>query len=205
MGFDPEFSGDLAIKEAPGRRGWRLGRRMALLLLAFSGCHLLMTGSPVPLWHVEHLRNPTSVKAVGESFLVLKDGREVPLPFIRKIPKANPAFLRALKLGVEIGEGGEVIGLIDTPRMCGHNPVWWYRRRANLSDLAGVLNPDGIDDSIVEPETIRFLKEKESRVSRRNGLPFYVMGELAKMRRVYEAYSDKRVKEAALNHSDGSD
>lgn len=203
MPEDPYFDGDPIKKAVPSRWWWWTGRLVLYPLLALSGCHMLLTGSPVPLRHVERLHDPIAVTAIGEEALVLADGRRVRLPFIRNLPQGDPAFARALEYGVEVGEGGEVYGLIDTPRECGNDPVWFYRQRANLSDLAGLLNPAGIDDSIVHPDEIRLLKEDDRRAPGRNGMPYYIMGQLARMRRVYEHHSGRLESEAHITHPDG--
>jgi hypothetical protein len=84
--------------------------------------------------------------------------------------------------GVEVGQDGEVAGLITTYPLCGNDPYLWYTKRINLSDLAGFMDPDGIDDSIVHPDEIEFLKENESRSLDRHGLPFSLMSKAGKMR-----------------------
>jgi hypothetical protein len=71
--------------------------------------------------------------------------------------------------------------------MCGNDPFVWIARRINLSDLAGIMDPDGIDDSIVHPDEIKDLKENESGRIDRHGLPSDVMGRIRHMRSIYEA------------------
>jgi hypothetical protein len=46
-----------------------------------------MTGSPVPLWHIEDLDAPVGVRAVTEHHPILADGREVRLSFIKTVPR----------------------------------------------------------------------------------------------------------------------
>ena len=188
MVVDPFFSND-PPKPVRGRRGWWIKRIVLYPLLTLSGCHMLLTGSPVPLWHIERLNNPIAVTTVGDT-LVLANGRRVRLPFIKTIPKDDPVFVRALEHGVEVDEKGEVFGLIDPPRMCGNDPVIFYRKRANLSDLAGILNPGGIDDSIVHPDEVRSLKENARWSLDYNEMPYNVMGKLGGMRRVFDHYAD---------------
>ena len=112
---------------------------------------MLLTGSPIPLWYTERLDHPVVVKEVTDKTLVLADGRSVLLPFIKRLPRNDPVFLKALKHGVEVGQDGEVVGLITVYPFCGNDPYHWYTKRINLSDLAGFMDPDGIDDSIVLP------------------------------------------------------
>ena len=83
-------------KANASRLGVRLRRWVLYPLLALAGCHMLGTGSPVPLWHIERLDHPVGVKAVQDDALVLEDGRRVQLPFIKKLPKGDSAFDGAL-------------------------------------------------------------------------------------------------------------
>ena len=148
---------------------------------------MLMTGSPVPLWYTERLDHPVVVKEVTDKTLVLADGRSVALPFIKRLPRNDPVFLKALKHGVEVGQDGEVVGLLTVYPSCGNDPYVWYTKRINLSDLAGFMDPDGIDDSIVPAELIKDLKENESRSLVHHGLPLDVMGKARNVRSIYRA------------------
>lgn len=73
----------------------------------------------------------------------------------------NRLFQAALAQGVEVGPHGEIQGLLWCDRGCGLDPVRWRRLRVNLSDLTGALNPAGIDDSLVPPDTVKFLHEHQ--------------------------------------------
>ena len=148
---------------------------------------MLMTGSPIPLWYTERLDHPVVVKEVTDKTLVLADGRSISLPFIKRLPKNDPVFLKALKHGVEVGRDGEVVGTLKVHRTCGNDPILWINKRINLSDLAGFMDPDGIDDSIVLPEAIKDLKENENRSLDRHGLPYMVLHKAYKVRQIYEA------------------
>jgi hypothetical protein len=193
MVVDPEFSDIGKDKSKPMTRRW--ARWLFIYsVLGLAGCHMLMTGSPVPLWYTERLDHPVVVKEVTDKTLVLADGRIVSLPFITRSPRNDPVFLKALKHGVEVGQDGEVVGLIREYRTCGNDPYLWVERRNNLSDLAGFVDPDGIDDSIVPVEVIEDLKENESRALDHHGLPFSLMSKADKMRSIYEA-SKSRVEE----------
>ena len=200
VGFDPDFSGDEGDEAGPRRR-----RRRAWVypLLALSGCHLLMTGSPVPLWHIERLDHPVPVRAIGQGALVLADGRQAKLPFLKALPKGDPVFARALEHGVEVDGSGAVYGLIDPPRICGNDPVVFYRERVNLSELAGLLNPDVMDDSIVSPERIRDFKGLTHPLRLRRGLPYDVMGQLRRVRSIYESAAGRAQGGTVSIHPDG--
>ena len=201
MVIDPYFTDSGKTKAVPYRCRWRLRGARDYPLPALSGCHMLMTGSPVPLWHIERLDHPVSVRSVGEDALILADGRRVKLPFIKRLPKGAPVFLRALAHGPEVTPGGEVFGLIDPPRMCGNDPVVFYRERINLSELAGLLDPDGIDDSIVHPDEIQFLKETCTRTADRHGMPFNIMRQARRLQRIYEFAKEWPKGGAIVTHS----
>lgn len=184
---DPDFS-DIGKEKSKPRKGWPWARWLLVYpLLGFAGCHMLLTGSPIPLWYSECLDHVVLVKELTDKNLVLADGRSVSLPFIKRLPRNDSVFLRALKHGVEVGQDGEVVGLLTVYRMCAHDPCVWVERRINLSDLAGFMDPDGIDDSIVHPDEIKLLKENEGRSLDSHGLPFFVMGKAHNMRSIYEA------------------
>lgn len=130
-------------------------------LLIVGGCHTLMTGSPIPLWYREKLDAPVQVLAATEENLVLRDGRKITLPFITRIPHDNPLFQAAIADGIEVTSDGEAFGLIWLDRFCGNDPTWWRRLRVDLSDLAGALQPEGIDDSTLHVEAKAFLEEQK--------------------------------------------
>jgi len=152
---------------------------------------MLMTGPPIPLWYSERLEHPVVVKELTDHAIVLADRRSVSLPFIRRLPKNDPVFLKALKQGVELAGNGEVLGLIAVRRYCGNDPYVSRTYRINLSDLAGFMDPDGIDASIVPAEAIRDLNENESRSLDHHGLPFLIMDKTRRVRAIYEACAAK--------------
>ncbi len=127
-------------------------------LLLCSGCHMLRTGSPIPLWHLESLNSPLAVQEITNQFLLLENGQKVTLPMIQRIAASQPLFRMATEQGVEIQNDGEVVGLVWLERNCGNDPCVWSRVRINLSDLSGALEPDGIDPDKLSIETIQDLK-----------------------------------------------
>jgi hypothetical protein len=140
---------------------WKWLRWLLLYpVLIVGGCHTLMTGSPIPLWYIEKLDAPVSVAAASDDNLILHDGRTITLPFIKKIPHENPLFRAAIADGVEVTNDGEAFGLMWSDRFCGNDPVVWRRLRANLSNLAGALNPEGIDPAFLHPDWKSFLVER---------------------------------------------
>lgn len=160
-------------------------------LLIVGGCHTLMTGSPIPLWHLEKLDAPITVSATTEDHLVLQDGRTISLPFIKTIPHDNPLFKAAIANGIEITGDGEAYGLMWTDRFCGNDPVAWRRLRVNLSNLAGVLRPEGIDPAAVDTETISQLeKNARSGPNSSHDRGHLSMWDAVKMRTLREAFDD---------------
>jgi hypothetical protein len=183
---DPEFS-DIGKNKPKPRTVWRWAARLLVYpLLGLSGCHML-TGSPIPLWYTERLDHSVVVNKVTDKTLILADGRSIPLPFIKLLPGNDPVFLRALKHGVEVGQDGELVGLLTVYPDCGNDPCHWYTKRINMSDLAGFMDPDGIDDSIVPRAEIKSLKENESRSLGPHGLPYMVLNKAYKVRQIYKA------------------
>jgi hypothetical protein len=196
MVVDPEFS-DVGKNKSKSRTGWSWLRCLLVYpLVGFAGCHMLLTGSPIPLWYTERLDHPVVVKEVTDTRLVLADGRSISLPFMKRLPKNDPVFLKAMKHGVEVGRDGEVVGVVKINRTCANgDPFVWIGRRINLSDLAGFMDPDGIDDSLVLSEEIKMLKDDESRLLDCQGVPLYVMGKARRIRQIYEA-AQGRVEQA---------
>jgi len=139
---------------------WKTARLFVLYpLVAISFCYLLLTGSPIPLWHLEELRSPVAVCRATAEHLELADGRTIKLPYVRKIPFRNPLFQTALEHGVEINDDGEVFALMWQDPICGNDPVVWKRFRINLTDLAAALDANGLDDELVSTETIEYISE----------------------------------------------
>ena len=142
---------------------WRKSIRWLVLYpaLAFAGFLTLLTGSPLPLWHIESLNSPFAVRSISASHLVLDDGREVALPFIKELPSENPLFLAAISNGIEISPCGEAFGLMWLDRNCGNDPVVWRRLRTNLSFLSAALHPAGIDEARIHPDAIAYIQENK--------------------------------------------
>lgn len=113
----------------------------------------------------------------------------------------DPVFLKALKRGVEVRQDSEVVGLITTYPSCGNDPCDWYTKRINLSNLAGFMDPDGIDDSIVDPDAIKDFKVNESKSLDGHGLPYFLMSRVSKVRQIYEASKRRVAQEPTLTRS----
>jgi hypothetical protein len=129
--------------------------------LAVAGCNTLLTGSPIPFWHIESLVNPVAVHSVSQTHFELEDGRKVALPFIKEIPSENPLLLAAISNGIEISPCGEAFGLMWLDRNCGNDLVVWRRLRTNLSLLSAALHPAGIDEARIHPDAIAYIQENK--------------------------------------------
>jgi len=167
----------------------KLLRFLVWPLVGLFALHTLMTGSPIPLWHIERLVQPVAVVEVKSDKLALEDGREIKLPLMLSLPQDNTLFLAALRDGVEVRDDGEVFGLLWVNRSCGNDPCVWRKYRINLSELAAALEPNGIDSSVVHPEAIRFLAEAhriEPRSTRPDRLDDYSAAHLRQFRRQFE-------------------
>jgi hypothetical protein len=140
---------------------WRKSIRWFVVYpaLVLAGLFTILTGSPIPLWHFEHLNAPVVVRSISETHFILEDGRKVALPFIKELPRENPLFLASIADGIEVSPSGEAYGLMWLDRACGNDPVVWSRLRINLSGLAGALHPAGIDDSLIHPDAIANIQE----------------------------------------------
>lgn len=117
-----------------------------LILMSF---YTLLTGSPIPLWHIEELNNPRQVEEVTEDHLVLEDGTKLKIPLMKSLPFDNPLFLAALEDGVEVDEKNEVFARITLQKICGNDPYVCRRVRINLTDLCAAIDPNCIDKSII--------------------------------------------------------
>ncbi len=130
-------------------------------VLGFVGLNLVVAVlfTIKPFTERDRLDRPVTVKDVTETEIVLVDGRHVGLPFVKRLPKDDPVFREVLAQGVEVDTQGEAYGLITVYPSCGMTAYRYFMKRINLSDLAGALCPDLIDDSAIPPEEIQFLKD----------------------------------------------
>jgi hypothetical protein len=148
-------------ESSPRKTWWRPLRRFVLYpVLVIGVINLVLTGTPVPLWHLESLHNPVEVNLITEKHLVLVDGQELTLPNISEIPADDRLFQASIADGVEVDPKGNVFGLVRVDRNCGNDPTIWRRLRINLSHLAGAIHPLGIDQNVVPPDVLEFFHEQ---------------------------------------------
>ncbi len=175
---DPYFSHEPTAKVSSDRWLLIVFLFIVLMLLCLWSQHFLETGSAIPFCYIERLNNPVAVTAVDDDALVLAAGRRIRLPFIKKLPKNDPAFTRDLRHGVELADEVKVIGLFDPRRECGNDLTVFRRLRIDLSELAGVLDPDGLDDASLSHEELQFFKEiYDTRSRDRDGMPSNARGQ----------------------------
>jgi hypothetical protein len=73
--------------------------------------------------------------------------------------------------------------------------------RINLSELAGVLDPDGIDDAVVHPELIKDFKQNYYNRSRdRRGMPPLLSLMVGRVREIYK-HSASNKEDAVVTRS----
>ena len=65
------------------------------------------------------------------------------------------------------------------------------RLRIDLSELAGLLDFDGIDDSILTPEVIQDIKDQCAWIPDRHGLPMDVIGHARHLGRILETAGER--------------
>ena len=160
--------GEFAEKPAPaGSSGMSLGTILlwvvSIPFLGFMGVVLASTAliTIKPFVERDRLDRPVAVSKVTEKELVLADGRHLSLPLIKRIPKGDPVFQAVLEGGIEVDGRGEAYGLLTVYPSCGMTAYRYVMRKINLSDLAGALDPGGVDASAIDPEIIPLLKERK--------------------------------------------
>jgi hypothetical protein len=140
---------------------WKVVLGILLIpVLGFVGLNLVIVllFTIKPFTERDHLDRPVTVKDVTEKEIMLADGRHVSLPFVKRVPGDDPVFRDVLEQGVEVDGRGEAFGPVTVYPSCGMTAYRYVIRRINLSDLAGALSPDSIDDPAIPPDEIRLLK-----------------------------------------------
>jgi hypothetical protein len=94
-----------------------------------------MTGSFVPIRHVETLNAPQTVAGWNKDGLLLASGSLVPVPGLRNLPATSKALAEATKRGIEIQPAGNVVVLVRMWHWCGNDPVREDIQRVDLSDM----------------------------------------------------------------------
>jgi len=145
-----------------------LGKWILGVVLVFMGFHFLLTGCPIPLFRIDHLRNPQRVLSIENTALILEGQSRITIPHILQIPSSNAVFKAAISHGVEVSEAGQVYGLIKMHHWCGNDPMRYDRRRVNLTELIGAIEPSSLDitiDSDEKAQIVSNLTEHAERLS----------------------------------------
>lgn len=132
-----------------------------VLVGIFLAFHLLLTGSPIPLWITDSLHSPKAVSAIDDHIIKTTDGGQIHLPYAARIRERPPLAEDILKHGVELSSSGEVYGLIRIHHWCGNDPVRYHLARVSLLSLAALLEYDpGMHASNrrIDPGTLHFLR-----------------------------------------------
>jgi len=116
------------------------------LTLLYCGCNVMLTGSPIPLSHIETLHSPVRVTTWVESGLVLADGRVIAVPGHPKLPNESKALSEAMSRGVEVGKDGSLTGLVRFFHGCGNDPVRFDLRRINIGHLLSFFEMRALDE-----------------------------------------------------------
>ena len=133
---------------------------------------------------------------------MLEDGRELHLPYIKRLPINVPLFNAATANGVEIAGDGEVFGLVSVELNCNTGNIYMQTyRRINLSELAAVIRPDGIDVTRILPEEMQSLQEALSDMNTRYAV--YLLRERGRLS-VSDRYFMKLARRAFKQDSDAS-
>lgn len=170
----------------------------AIIPLVLGLLHYMWSGSPIPLWRVEVLDSPVQIRTITDSSFILEDGREVHLPYIKELPKDDPLIRAAIRDGVEINANGRVYGLLEHgDRLCG-DPVWWSRTRFDLSELSGMLNPEGLDEDrfypVVKEDLCNFRYVRNSYVLDPSDHEKYSTSMMWPLRKVRERFKEAEIR-----------
>jgi hypothetical protein len=134
-----------------------LGKLILGVVLVFMGVHFLVTCCPIPLFRIDHLRNPQRVLSIENTALILEGQSRINIPHILQIPRSNAVFKAAISHGVEVCETGRVYGLIKMHHYCGNDPMRYDRRKVNLTELIGTIEPSSLDIPIDSVEKVQIV------------------------------------------------
>lgn len=114
-----------------------------LILIGVLGAfHILLTGSPIPLWVVDKLNSPKAVASIENDLIKTINGEILPLPKAELLGEHFRLSEDVLKNGVELTPSGEVFGLIRVHHWCGNDPVRYHLARVSLMSLVTMLECD---------------------------------------------------------------
>jgi len=129
------------------------------LVVGTSALHLVLTGRPFPKRIVEQLNNPLQVSKITAAGFVTTEGEVIKVNYVSELPTNSTIVRAAVKGGVEIGDDGQIYGLLKIHHWCGNDPVRHHIARVNLSDL--ILATGGIPDPEVPKDLLDSLVPKD--------------------------------------------
>ncbi|MFH0880243.1 MAG: hypothetical protein V2A34_11065 [Lentisphaerota bacterium] len=110
------------------------GLHASVVIIGLMGLHWYLTGSPIPLWHMERLHQPAPVASFTTNSITLADGRILSAPELSIIPVCVASNL--FQHGVEIDPRGEIFVLAVFRPWCGNDPYRYISRRVTLKKEA---------------------------------------------------------------------
>lgn len=102
--------------------------------------YYMLTHQFYPIHKIETLHSPIAVKNWTPDGLLLMDGRELPIPGIRKLPTNSKVLTEITKRGVETATNGHIYGLSRVIHWCGNDPVREHIARVDVSDALAYLH-----------------------------------------------------------------
>lgn len=126
------------------------------------GIHFILTGCPIPLFHIEQIDKPLHVEGVRKNQFLCSNGNPVSLPHVFYIP-TNRVFQIAVQDGIEISPDGSVYGRIKLWYHLEPTPWWYDVRKINLSALALLIDPNCstlLKEQLVSSEYIEYVDQK---------------------------------------------
>lgn len=104
-------------------------------MLLFYGSNFLLTGSPIPLWRIDHLADAHDIKGWDRNGLRLDDGRVVMPVGMKELPEKSETIKIATERGVEVSPDGHTYVLVQLWHWCGNDAVRYDLRKLDLAQL----------------------------------------------------------------------
>jgi len=94
-----------------------------------------LTGRFSPIKQIASLQAPVAVRDWTTEGLLLKDGRKLPVPGLRSLPRESDALAEISVRGIEIGTNGRIYGLVKVHHWCGNDPVRDHIAKVDVSEM----------------------------------------------------------------------
>lgn len=99
----------------------------------------MVYGRFFPILIVEQLKDPVQVTGWDDDGLTIADGKHIPIPNIRKLPKTSTILSATIAKGVEKSDG-RVFGLVRIWHWCGNDDVREHIVRVDLGLMLEFLS-----------------------------------------------------------------